>query len=81
MNHAQVIKRGRWLRGSTVLIVLAALLGVLVLTGQLRLLPFLLLLACTLMHLLMHRGHRRHDGDGANDVFKTSFRRTNSQAH
>jgi hypothetical protein len=63
MNHAQVIRRSRWLRGSTVLIVLAAILGLLVLTGQLRLLPFLLLLACPLMHLLMHRGHRRQDGD------------------
>lgn len=64
MNHAQVVERGHWLRGSTVLIVLAAILGVLLLTGQLRILPFLLLLACPLMHLLMHRGHGRHDSDG-----------------
>lgn len=64
MNHAQVIGRGHWLRGSTVLIVLAAIVGVLLLTGQLRILPFLLLLACPLMHLLMHRGHRGHNGDG-----------------
>ena len=64
MNHAQVIGRGRWLRGSTVLIVLAAILGVLLLTGQVRILPFLLLLACPLMHLLMHRGHGSHDSGG-----------------
>ena len=67
MNHAQVVGRGHWLRGSTVLIVLAAILGVLLLTGQLRILPFLLLLACPLMHLLMHRGHRRHDSDGGGE--------------
>lgn len=66
MNHAQIVGRGHWLRGSTVLIVFVAILGVLLLTGQLRLLPFLLLLACPLMHLLMHRGHREHNsaGDG-----------------
>ena len=64
MNQAQVVGRGHWLRGSTVLIVLAAIVGVLLLTGQLRILPFLLLLACPLMHLLMHRGHRGHNGDG-----------------
>lgn len=63
MNHAQVIERGRWLRGSPVLIVLAAIVGVLLLTGQLRILPFLLLLACPLMHL-MHRGQGRHDSGG-----------------
>lgn len=27
-------------------------------------LPYLLLLACPLMHLLKHRGHGRHDGGG-----------------
>lgn len=61
MNQAQVVGRVHWLRGSTVLIVLAAIVGVLLLTGQLRILPFLLLLACPLMHLLMHRGHRGHN--------------------
>jgi hypothetical protein len=64
MNHAQVVGRSHWLRGSTVLILLAAIVGVLLLTGQLRILPFLLLLACPLMHLLMHRGHRGHNSDG-----------------
>ena len=65
MNHAQVVGRGHWLRGSTVLIVFVAILGVLFLTGQLRILPFLLLLACPLMHLLMHRGNHGHnDSDG-----------------
>ena len=28
-------------------------------------LPFLLVLACPLMHLFMHRGHGHHHGDGA----------------
>ena len=64
MNQAQVVGRVHWLRGSTVLIVLAAIVGVLLLTGQLRILPFLLLLACPLMHLLMHRGHRGHNTNG-----------------
>ncbi len=34
-------------------------------------LPYLLLLACPLLHLLMHRGHGRHGGhgeDGAGDT-------------
>ena len=67
MNQAQVVGRVHWLRGSTVLIVLAAIVGVLLLAGQLRILPFLLLLACPLMHLLMHRGHHRHDSDGGGE--------------
>lgn len=62
MNQAQVVGRGHWLRGRTVLIVLAAIIGVALLTGQLRILPFLLLLACPLMHLSMHRGHSTHGG-------------------
>jgi hypothetical protein len=28
-------------------------------------LPFVLLLACPLIHLFMHRGHHRHHGGGA----------------
>jgi hypothetical protein len=28
-------------------------------------LPFLLLLACPLMHLFMHHGHGHHGGNGA----------------
>lgn len=30
-------------------------------------LPYLLLLACPLMHLFMHHGHRGHHGDAARD--------------
>jgi hypothetical protein len=28
--------------------------------------PYLLLLACPLMHIFMHRGHQHHGGDHAN---------------
>ena len=30
-------------------------------------LPYLLLLACPLMHLFMHHGHHRHHGGGVGD--------------
>jgi len=28
--------------------------------------PYLLILACPLMHIFMHRGHQHHDSDRAN---------------
>lgn len=34
------------------------------LSGLLYYLPFLLLLACPLLHLFMHRGHGEHGGHG-----------------
>jgi hypothetical protein len=42
---------------------LVALVALLFITGELRVLPFLLLLACPLMHMLMHRGHGKHNSD------------------
>jgi len=32
-------------------------------TGELRVLPYLLLLACPLMHMSTHRGHDKHNSD------------------
>lgn len=35
-------------------------------------LPFLLLLACPLLHVFMHRGHGKHEGDGPDAVIVRS---------
>lgn len=37
------------------------------LSGLLYYLPYLLLLACPLMHLFMHSGHGGHGGNGGHD--------------
>jgi hypothetical protein len=62
MNHEKVSGNGHWLsmRGKTVLIVFVTIVALLFFMGQVRLLPFLLLLACPFMHMLMHLGHGKH---------------------
>lgn len=61
MNHEQVSRGSHWLQDRFVLIVFLAFAGLLFFTNQLRFLPLLLLLACPLMHLFMHRGHGNHN--------------------
>ena len=57
----------RWVNSRRVIIWCAAvgIIGAVFLTGHsnhvIALLPYLLLVACSFMHLFMHRGHR-HDG-------------------
>ena len=66
-HHAEHADHGTpqaWLRSRTGIIALAAvaILGVLVYAGHtahlLALVPYLFLLACPLVHLFMHGGHR-----------------------
>jgi hypothetical protein len=59
MTYDQSLEKRNWLvsRRSAVLLFVVALIALLFITGELRVLPYLLLLACPLMHMLMHRGH------------------------
>ena len=58
-----------WLRSRTgvVTVCVLAILGFLVYTGHsahlLGVLPYLLILACPLMHIFMHGGHHHHSGN------------------
>ena len=65
MTYDKSLEKRNWLvsRRSAVLLFVVALIALLFITGELRLLPYLLLLACPLMHMLMHRGHGKHKGD------------------
>jgi DUF2933 family protein len=65
MTYDQSLEKRNWLvsRRSAVLLFVVALIALLFITGELRLLPYLLLLACPLMHMLMHRGHGKHNSD------------------
>lgn len=66
MNHEHTERNGGWLssRSSIVLLGFLAIIGFLLFTEYRGLLfgilPYLLLLACPLMHLFMHRGHSKH---------------------
>jgi hypothetical protein len=63
MNYETTQRNAGWLssRRNVVLLVFLAAIGLFVFTEHrphlLGILPYLLLLACPLMHLLMHRGH------------------------
>ena len=68
MNYEKQ-SQGNWFssgRAIAVLVILAVI-GILLFNGHqshlLRILPYLLLLACPLMHFFMHRGHGKHGGD------------------
>ena len=64
MTYDQSFEQRNWFsRRSVVLLFVVALIALLFITGELRVLPFLLLLACPLMHLLMHRSHGKHNSD------------------
>jgi hypothetical protein len=65
MTYDQSLVKRNWLvfRRSAVLLFVVALIALLFITGELRVLPYLLLLACPLMHMLMHRGHGKHNSD------------------
>jgi hypothetical protein len=65
MTYDQSLEKRNWLvfRLSAVLLFVVALIALLFITGELRVLPYLLLLACPLMHMLMHRGHGKHNSD------------------
>jgi hypothetical protein len=58
-------------RAKWILIVFLAVAGFFLFTEHkahvLGALPYLLLLACPLMHLFMHHGHREHRHDGERD--------------
>lgn len=53
-------------------IVIGAVAGYFLITEHLAhvigVLPYLLLLACPLMHMFMHHGHGRHGGHGGHDA-------------
>jgi DUF2933 family protein len=65
MTYDQSLEKRNWLgpRRSAVLLFVVALIALLFITGELHVLPYLLLLACPLMHMLMHRGHGKHNSD------------------
>jgi DUF2933 family protein len=65
MTYDKSLEKRNWLvsRRSAVLLFVVALIALLFITGELRVLPYLLLLACPLMHMLMHRGHGKHNSD------------------
>ncbi len=71
MNHETRTQNGSWLTNgrSIVLLVFLAVIGFFLFTGHqthvFGILPYLLLLACPLMHFFMHGGHGKH-GDGGN---------------
>ncbi len=66
MNHEDGESNGSWLssRGNIVLLGFLAIIGFFLFTEHrahlFGILPYLLLLACPLMHLFMHRGQRKH---------------------
>ena len=75
MDHSQHQTReptnGRTFRAKWVLLAFVAVAAYFLITehrahlsGLLYYLPFLLLLACPLMHLFMHRGHGGHSHEG-----------------
>jgi hypothetical protein len=78
-----------WLLSRTGLVTLGALviMGFLVYTGHsahlLGFLPYLLILACPLMHLFMHSGHHQHhvsdsdDGSSQDEAVRTSAEKNN----
>ncbi|TWB54458.1 DUF2933 domain-containing protein [Nitrospirillum viridazoti] len=63
-------------RSGIVLFGVAAVAAFFLFTGHrahvFGLLPYLLLLACPLMHLFMHHGHGGHDHRGVNDPSRSS---------
>jgi len=65
MTYDQSLEKRNWLvsRRSAVLLLVVALVALLFISGEVRVLPFLLLLACPLMHMLMYRGHGKHKSD------------------
>jgi len=65
MTYDQSLEKRNWLvsRRSAVLRFVVALVALLFISGELRVLPFLLLLACPLMHMLMYRGHGKRNSD------------------
>ncbi len=60
--------RNIWSRGNIVLIAFLAIAGFYLIAEHrahfFGVLPFLLLLACPLLHMFMHRGHGGHGGSG-----------------
>ena len=61
--------RSSWSRANIVLIAFLAIAGFYLITEHrahfFGYLPFLLLLACPLLHMFMHRGHGGHGGSGS----------------
>ena len=67
--------RNFWSRGNIVLIAFLAIAGFYLITEHrahfFGYLPFLLLLACPLLHMFMHGGHGGHGGGGQGDAGST----------
>lgn len=69
MNHESQTQNISWLnfRKSIVLLSFLAVIGPVLFTGHrahlFAILPYLLLLACPLMHFFMHGGHGKHGGN------------------
>lgn len=78
MNHSDDIlqrdTKSHWsyTRGTLVACVVLVTVSILLVTGHeahlLGALPYLLLLACPLMHLFMHGGHHRQHNDSRKDT-------------
>ena len=68
MNHEGQIQNNSWLSSGKgfVMLMFLAVIGFLLFTGHrahvLGFLPYLLLLACPLLHFFMHGGHGKHGG-------------------
>lgn len=77
MNHENR-SRGVWLGSGKglILILLLASLVFLLLTGHstqvITIVPYLLLLACPLLHMFMRRKHGKHDGSNTDKSFHRS---------
>ena len=67
-NDRDSAPRNIWSRGNIALIGFLAIAGFYLITEHrahvFGILPFLLLLACPLLHMFMHRGHGGHGGGG-----------------
>ena len=67
--------RNIWSRGNIVLIAFLAIAGFYLIAEHrahfFGVLPFLLLLACPLLHMFMHGGHGGHGGGGQGDAGST----------
>ncbi|HKZ78268.1 MAG TPA: DUF2933 domain-containing protein [Pyrinomonadaceae bacterium] len=69
MNHEDTSETGNWLgsRRGIVLLVFLAIIGFFLFTEHrahlFGILPYLLLLACPLVHMFMHGGHAKRGND------------------
>ncbi len=78
MNYNNTTRNGSWLssRRGIVLLAFLALAGLFLFTEHrahlFGILPYILLLACPLLHLFMHRGHGKHGEHSHSEVSQIS---------